>query len=258
MDGVPGQLSGPADAAAPGLARIALVVAVAPTATPPGGAVVSTLAREAIDATVVGLDQAVASAPGGVAVVLVWAAGRRGALDVDAVVAWARRGQPAPGLIAVTANDDADAIEAALSAGFDDAVADTCSPRELTARIRAVQRRVVRAPGPATFAAARRVRYRDLVLDPDSCELWVEGRAVALTVTEFATVVALLRARGAVLSRAALLDQAWGGDSLEVSERAVDNVVLRLRRKLGRPGLIKTVRGVGFRLGSLDDTDDGE
>jgi DNA-binding response OmpR family regulator len=62
-------------------------------------------------------------------------------------------------------------------------------------------------------------------------------------------VVALLRARGSVLTRAELLDQAWGGASFEVSERAVDNVVLRLRRKLGRPELVQTVRGVGFRLG---------
>ena len=50
-----------------------------------------------------------------------------------------------------------------------------------------------------------------------------------------------------------LVAQAWGNDSLEVGERAVDNVVLRLRKKVGRPELIETVRGIGFRLGRLDD-----
>jgi len=66
-------------------------------------------------------------------------------------------------------------------------------------------------------------------------------------------VVALVRARGGVLTRTELLDQAWGNDSLEVGERAVDNVVLRLRKKVGRPELIETVRGIDFRLGRLDD-----
>ncbi|HVV87811.1 MAG TPA: winged helix-turn-helix domain-containing protein, partial [Kofleriaceae bacterium] len=100
---------------------------------------------------------------------------------------------------------------------------------------------------------AARVRYRDLLLDPETCELWIDRRAVALTVTEFTTLVALLRAQGAVLSRTELLDRAWGGDHLDVGERAVDNVILRLRRKLGRPELIQTVRGVGFRIGTDDE-----
>jgi DNA-binding response OmpR family regulator len=59
---------------------------------------------------------------------------------------------------------------------------------------------------------------------------------------------ALVRARGRTLSRADLLDAAWGDADLDVSERAVDNVILRLRRKLSRPDVIQTVRGVGFRL----------
>ena len=59
-----------------------------------------------------------------------------------------------------------------------------------------------------------------------------------------------MKARGRPLSRVELLDQAWGAEDLEVSERAVDNVILRLRRKLPRPDALETVRGVGFRLSS--------
>ena len=59
---------------------------------------------------------------------------------------------------------------------------------------------------------------------------------------------ALMTARGRPLSRAELLDAVWGGGDLEVSERAVDNVILRLRRKLPTPDVLETVRGVGFRL----------
>jgi DNA-binding response OmpR family regulator len=50
------------------------------------------------------------------------------------------------------------------------------------------------------------------------------------------------------MSRSELLDHAWGSANFDISERAVDNVVLRLRRKLGKPDLIQTVRGVGFRI----------
>ena len=58
---------------------------------------------------------------------------------------------------------------------------------------------------------------------------------------------ALIAARGRALSRVEILDAAWGDDGLEIGERAVDNVVMRLRRKLGEKSII-TVRDVGFRL----------
>jgi two-component system OmpR family response regulator len=57
-----------------------------------------------------------------------------------------------------------------------------------------------------------------------------------------------MQASGRTMSRAELLDQVWGEDELEVGVRAVDNLVCRLRRKLGDPGLLVTVRGIGFRL----------
>ncbi|MBC7976530.1 MAG: winged helix-turn-helix transcriptional regulator [Myxococcales bacterium] len=60
----------------------------------------------------------------------------------------------------------------------------------------------------------------------------------------------LIKARGKPLSRIELLDRAWGEEDLEVSERAVDNVILRLRRKLPDPDVLETVRSVGFRLTS--------
>ena len=74
------------------------------------------------------------------------------------------------------------------------------------------------------------------------------GATVVLTSVELAVLRELMKARGRPLARAELLDLAWGEGELEVSERAVDNVILRLRRKLPRPELLETVRGVGFRL----------
>ena len=76
--------------------------------------------------------------------------------------------------------------------------------------------------------------------------LWVDGRTISLTSIELAVMRELIKAAGRPLSRAQLLDVAWG--DLEISERAVDNVILRLRRKLPRPELLETVRSIGFRL----------
>jgi DNA-binding response OmpR family regulator len=164
----------------------------------------------------------------------------------ERAVAWAERRDPRPGLVLLTTSEDRDLVEAALHAGFDDAVGGPPSARELAARIRAVHRRV-HWPGRAR---AGRLRHGAVTLDTDGHELWIDGVSVSLTSTELAVIRTLMRARGRAMTRAELLDAAWGAGNFEISERAVDNVVLRLRRKLPRPGIIQTVRGVGFRMAS--------
>jgi DNA-binding response OmpR family regulator len=93
-----------------------------------------------------------------------------------------------------------------------------------------------------------RLRYGALTLDLDGHALWVDGQTVPLTSIELAVLRELMKARGRPRSRAELLEAAWADGDLAISERAVDNVVLRLRRKLPRPELIETVRSVGFRV----------
>jgi DNA-binding response OmpR family regulator len=61
-------------------------------------------------------------------------------------------------------------------------------------------------------------------------------------------MTALVDAGGQIRTRADILLRAWGDEGLEVGERAVDNIIMRLRRKLPDPEIIVTVRGVGFRL----------
>ena len=165
------------------------------------------------------------------------------ALLVPRFVAWAVQGALRTGLIAVVENASAEVTEAVLAEGFDDVVRAPVSPRELVARVRAVHRRVF-----WKGTSNGRLRFADLTLDLYGRELWVAGTTVVLTSVELAVLRELMKARGRPLSRAELLDMAWGEGELEVSERAVDNVILRLRRKLPRPDLIETVRGVGFRL----------
>lgn len=162
----------------------------------------------------------------------------------DPIVKWATAGTQTAGLIGVVADGGGHEREALLAAGFDDAISGSPSSREIVARVRAVQRRV-RAP-----AVTDRLRYGAFTLDLREHVLWFDAHAITLTSIELAVMRELVKARGRPLSRPDLLDAAWGGGELETTERAVDNVILRLRRKLPRPDALETVRGVGFRLAS--------
>ena len=160
----------------------------------------------------------------------------------DPIVAWAASSPQTPGLIGVVEDGGGHEREALLAAGFDDAISGRPSARELVARVRAVQRRL------RPMASSDRLRFGPFTLDLREHVLWMDAQAVRLTSIELAVMRELIKARGRPLSRAELLDAAWGEGELEVSERAVDNVILRLRRKLPRAELIETVRSVGFRL----------
>ena len=162
----------------------------------------------------------------------------------DPIVNWAATAQQTPGLIGVIEDGGGHEREALLAAGFDDAISGRPSPRELVARVRAVQRRL-RAP-----AAADRLRYGPFTLELREHVLWMDSQAITLTSIELAVMRELMKARGRPLSRVELLEVAWGSEDLDTTERAVDNVILRLRRKLPRPDALETVRGVGFRLAS--------
>jgi len=160
----------------------------------------------------------------------------------DAIVQWGSQVQQPPGLIGVVEDGSGHEREALLAAGFDDAISGRPSARELIARVRAVQRRL----RPAL--PSDRLRYGAFTLDLREHVLWMDADAIHLTAIELSVMRELIKARGRPLSRVDLLDVAWGGGDLETTERAVDNVILRLRRKLPRPEALETVRGVGFRL----------
>jgi two-component system OmpR family response regulator len=168
---------------------------------------------------------------------------RRG--SIDPLVSWANRSELRPGLIGLIEHGGPADAETLLAAGFDDAAVAPVSPRELAARVRAVHRRV-----HWKGVANGRLRFGELTLDLYGRALWFRGKTIALTSIELAVLRELIKARGRPLSRIELLDRAWGEEDLEVSERAVDNVILRLRRKLPEPDVIETVRSVGFRLAS--------
>jgi two-component system, OmpR family, alkaline phosphatase synthesis response regulator PhoP len=151
-------------------------------------------------------------------------------------------------IIILTARDDETDKVVGLELGADDYVTKPFSPRELTARVRAVLRR------HAGDRGADVVRAGDLVLDVGRLRAEVDGRAVSLTSTEFHLLAILARQPGRVFTRSQLLD-AVHGESFESYERAIDAHVKNIRRKLEpdprSPRYLLTVYGVGYRLADV-------
>ena len=162
---------------------------------------------------------------------------------LERVTSWASRAVLPPGLVACVPHGATADSEASLAAGLDDVVVGDVSMRELAARVRAVHRRVSRAD-----AVPDRMRFGGVVIARGAHAVWIDGRPYTLTRRQFAVMRALVGARGRVMSRAALLDAAWGKHEVRVTERAVDNVIHVLRNRLGEADRIETVRGVGFRI----------
>jgi DNA-binding response OmpR family regulator len=147
-----------------------------------------------------------------------------------------------PVVMLTARGDEADRI-VGLEMGADDYVTKPFSPKELAARVRALFRRIDRqdeSEAPLAFGA--------LEVDVTRHTVKWDGRPVHLTAKEFALLVALLEARGRVLSRQTLLENVWGYSYAE-GTRTVDVHVRRLREKLPElaPSLV-TVKSLGYRL----------
>ena len=144
-------------------------------------------------------------------------------------------------VIMLTARDEEPDRVAGLEVGADDYVSKPFSPRELTARVKAVLRRSGRAVGGDEVT-----ELGPLTLARGAREVYVDGREVELTQREFDLLEYLLRNAGKVVTRDQLLESVWG--FLTPGEtRTVEVHVAQLRKKLGRPDLIKTVRGLGYK-----------
>ena len=146
-----------------------------------------------------------------------------------------------PIIVLSARGEEADRV-AGLELGADDYVVKPYGLRELIARIRAVMRRAA-----ALDAANGPLRVGALEVDERARRANLDGHALELTPKEFDLLAALARDPGAALSRQRLLAEVWQ-TSWYGSSKTIDVHVAALRRKLGDPGWIETVRGVGFRL----------
>lgn len=133
--------------------------------------------------------------------------------------------------------------------GADDYLAKPFSPAELVVRVKAVLRRSKGRGGDNDHRGV--LEHGDLAIDLDRFEVKRRADVVPVTPAEFRLLVALVEARGRVLTRQALLDALYGPSQGDALERTVDVHIGRLRDKLGEdalnPRYIATVRGVGYR-----------
>ena len=159
---------------------------------------------------------------------------------------------PVPVLMLTAKSSEEDRIRG-LELGADDYVTKPFSPRELVLRVQAILRR----GGPAAAGAALR-SYGEgtLVIDEPRRLATVRGAVVELTPTEWGILVALATVPGRVYSRSELINRVRGYE-FEGYERTVDSHVKNMRRKIeadpGRPAMIQTVLGGGYRLGLTQD-----
>jgi len=144
-------------------------------------------------------------------------------------------------IVMLTARDEEPDRVAGLELGADDYVPKPFSPRELAARIKAILRRVEHRSADEVLTLG------EIELRRDARDVTVAGAPVELTSKEFDLLACFLEHPGIVLSRERLLDLVWGM-TYPGGTRTVDVHVAQLRRKLGAPDSIRTVRGSGYKL----------
>jgi len=161
-----------------------------------------------------------------------------------------QQGNTTPILILTARASEADKLRG-FQYGADDYVTKPFSILEVLARLEALIRRASVAPNTGTPGVTDVVRFGAIEIRPESHEVLLRGIPVSLRPKEYELFMALVRARGATISRHELLRQVWGM-SPDVVTRTVDIHVSELRRKLeaepSRPRHILTVRKFGYRL----------
>jgi two-component system, OmpR family, response regulator VanR len=151
-----------------------------------------------------------------------------------------------PAVLMLTASGHLTQKVEGFELGADDYLAKPFDFPELLARVRSLARRPREAAPPVLTTL-------DVTLDPFRHEVFRAGRYVKLTRKEFAVLETLLRAQGGVVSAEQLLEKAWD-ENADPFTNSVRVTVSTLRRRLGEPGVIETISGVGYRVPSSRPT----
>jgi len=172
-------------------------------------------------------------------------------LDGFDVLRAIRREELCPSVMILTARASEAEKLRGFRCGADDYVTKPFSILELAARLEVLVRRVPRNGEKSSALAAAVARFGNVEIQPDERAVRRGGEPVALRPMEYELLLALAEAKGAVLTRAQLLQMVWGMEP-DIVTRTVDIHVAELRRKLeddpAQPRHILTVRRVGYRL----------
>jgi DNA-binding response OmpR family regulator len=168
-------------------------------------------------------------------------------LDGFSIVRWLRAAGRSTPILLLTARDAAEDVVSGLDAGADDYLTKPFSFKILLARLRALSRR--KNVEPRT-----QLQIDDLVVDPATREVKRAGSVLSLTRTEFVLLDLLIRNAGRVITRARMIEAAWGHER-DVESNTLDVFIRQLRAKIELPGshkLIHTIRGIGYALREED------
>ena len=159
--------------------------------------------------------------------------------------------QATPILMLTARREETDKV-LGLETGADDYLTKPFGIREFVARVHALQRRSGRAADVTSQAPA--VTAGPLTVDPARRHARLDGREIDLTANEFDLLYVLASNRGIVFSREALMRRVWGNDT-HITERSVDTLVKRVRRKIdddaNEPRFILTVWGTGYKFADV-------
>jgi len=154
-------------------------------------------------------------------------------------------------VLMLTARTDLDDKIKGLEYGADDYVTKPFETRELIARIKAILRRSEWENGKNVLSITE-----DFIIDFNHYEVWIKGKRIDLTLTEFKILQLLTKRPGWVYNRSQILDYLWGNDKI-VLERTIDVHIRNLREKLGAYAyLIRNIRGLGYQF--LGEEENGQ
>lgn len=158
-------------------------------------------------------------------------------------VCQAAKGKEFP-VIFLTASSDEYSVVAGLDMGADDFISKPFRPRELLARIKSVIRRCNRESGPIVI--------EHIAVDADKGKVTVKGNEVILSALEYRLLLVLINNRGSIMTRTKLLEEIWDAAGDYVNDNTLTVYIKRLRDKIENdpqnPTIIKTVRGMGYRI----------